>query len=243
LPNRSGLEARKLGQEAEQRLARQNIERCRILSPLTGLLESVDVEVGENVTSGQRVARVVDLGKIEVALRVPASARSTIRVGDDVDVRSTGPVDRRWRAIVARISPTDDASTRTMTVFVEIEQDPQRPDGLAPGRFLRASVRSSQSEPRVVVPRRAMDGERVLLVRDGQVVSRPVAVDYEIEGVFPQFGLEDEQWVVLREPLDEGSEVIVNARRALPDGMRVQAVGGGEGEATAAGDPGDEVAP
>src|SRR5690606_16430647 len=54
-------------------VARRQLERTAVTAPIGGVLESIDADVGEWVTAGQPVARVVDLRRIEVPLRVPAS--------------------------------------------------------------------------------------------------------------------------------------------------------------------------
>lgn len=225
---RAGLQALRLGQEAQQRLARQNVQRCLIVSPLTGVIQHVDAEVGENFASGQRVARVVDLARMEVPIRVPASARATLRTGDQVLLRATGFGNRQWSAQVSRIAPEDDESTRTATVYAEVEQDPRRPGGIAPGQFLRAVVESSAIEQRWIAPRRALQGDRLLLVNDGKVVSRAVEVDYQIEAAFPDFAVPDEQWVVLADPLPAGALVVINPSRSAVDGLVVKPIRTGD---------------
>ncbi|MHC5114215.1 MAG: efflux RND transporter periplasmic adaptor subunit, partial [Planctomycetota bacterium] len=228
-PRKSALEAQRLGQESQLRLARQNVERCRITSPIPGVLQRVDVEVGESLAPGQQVARVVDLRRIEVALRLPSSARVSIGLDDDVELRATGSADRHWTMRVTRIAPEDDASTRTMGVFVEVEQDPARRGAIVPGQFVRGLVTASVPATRWVVPRRALAGERILLVEDGRIVSRPVDVAFHVENEFPTLGLPDRQWVVLGAPLPDGALVVVNGARALRDGMPVVPVRAGDG--------------
>ncbi len=221
---RAGLEAMLLKQKAQRRLAQQNVERCRVVSPIAGVLQSVDVEAGENLAPGQRIARVVDLSRIEVPLRVPASARAYIAVDSEVKIHASGNPDRSWIARVSRIAPEDDRSTRTTSVFVEIEQDPGNSRGLAPGLFLRGALTSSEPQQRWIVPRRAITGDRILLVDHGMIVSRSMSVDFQIEGRFPELGPPDDQWVVLRDPLTEGDLVVAAASRSLQDGMAVKAV-------------------
>jgi multidrug efflux pump subunit AcrA (membrane-fusion protein) len=179
------------------------------------------------------VARVVDLRAIEVPLRLPASARAAIAAGDDVLLHATGGSERAWPARVARIAPEDDEMTRTVAIYVEVHQDAEEPGRLAPGQFVRGTVSSSDVQQRWVVPRRALMGDRILLVNDGRIVSRDIEIDFQIERQLPQLGLADEQWVVLRQPLGEGDRVVVNASRGLPDGLAVTAVpaGSGAGEA------------
>ncbi|UCD76206.1 MAG: HlyD family efflux transporter periplasmic adaptor subunit, partial [Phycisphaerales bacterium] len=190
----------------------------------------VDVDRGENLAVGQRVARVVDLSRIEVGLRIPAGARSSVRVGDEVMLRSSGSVTRSWPARVARIAPEDDQATRTMTVWAEVGQDPDGPGGLAPGQFLRAMVTSSENSLRWIVPRRALMGDRIQLIEDGRVVSRTAQIDFQLERQHSELGLPDVQWVVLKDPLQKGELVVVNPSRSVQDGMKVEAVSSAGGE-------------
>jgi len=223
-PRRAVLEAQRDEWDAQGRLAEKNIERCTIRSPLSGVIAAVDVEVGESLAPGKRVGYVVNLDRMEVALRLPSSSRPAVAVGDDVELEALGPTDQRWVGHVSRISPIDDQNTRTMTVYVEIVQDPQAPGWLAPGRFVRGRVISQHTEMRTVVPRRSLLGGRLLLVEDGAVVSRPVTVDFHVQGRFAELGVDAEQWAVLADELDAGSKVVVNAVRSLSDGARVEPI-------------------
>ncbi|MHC4416547.1 MAG: efflux RND transporter periplasmic adaptor subunit [Planctomycetota bacterium] len=235
-PRRLQLSAQKRVQEALVRVATKNLERCTITSPLSGVIEAVDVDVGESLAPGQRVARVVSLARIEVPLRLPASARAAVTVGDDVVLAAQGAWEHNWTGEVRRIAPADDESTRTMAAYVEVEQDPADPGRLAPGRFVEGTVISQRVQLRYVVPRRSLLGDRLLLVEEGVVRSRQVHVDFHVQGEFKQLGVVAEQWAVLADSLAEGSQIVVNAARSLSEGLRVEAVplnGASLGEATA----------
>ena len=109
-------------------------------------------------------------------------------------------------------------------MFVDLEQDPLDPGQLAPGRFVQGRVISQRAEQRYVVPRRSILGDRVLLIEDGVVRSRPVTVDFHIQEQFEELGVVAEQWAVLSDPLTEGSQVVINAARSLSEGLRVQTI-------------------
>ena len=197
-PRRDQLTAQLQAKQSHLDLAQLNLERCRIVSPMDGVLQSVDIEVGENVTAGQRVARVVNLTQIEVPLRLPAEARTTISVGDTVELTTAARNDHGWPATVARIAPENDPQTRTVTVFAQIQQpswsdsytsdrsrqdqgstpkqiQSDRPSLLAPGTFIAATVTSQHVEPRWVVPRRA--------IHEGSVmIAMPVADTHHDDG-------------------------------------------------------------
>ena len=223
-PRRTELAAMKSLQESSLRLAEKNVQRCTIRSPLDGFVAAVDIEIGESLAPGQRVSRVVNLDRMEVPLRLPSSSRLGVTVGDEVVLNAQDNATPPWLGEVRRISPLDDQNTRTMTVYVEIEQDPFDPGWLAPGRFVDGRVISRRTEMRYVVPRRSLLGERLLVIQDGTVHSRWVNVDFHVQGDFEQLGVIAEQWAVLVDSLDEGLQVVINAARSLPDGLRVEPV-------------------
>ncbi len=233
-PRRASLLAQRHSQEAAQRLAVLDAERTRIQSPLDGVLAEVDVEEGENVAAGQRVARVVNLERIEVPLLLPASARAHLALGDPVLVTASGDPPHEYPAQLARIAPEDDASTRTMRVYVEIRQDPAERPLIAPGQFVQGLVMSGAEQERWVVPRRAVDGERVIVIDDGVVKGRDVDVEFELQGELPALHLPDRLWAVLKDPLPRGAFIVVDASRLLVEGSPARPIPAGGPEATGA---------
>ncbi len=149
---RKASSARRDGLLATHRLALEQIDRCTVTAPISGILSEVMIEVGEQVAIGTPVARVVDPLRLELRLRIPASCRGRVRVGDRVVINRTVTADP-IEAAVSRISPIDDSATRTMTVFVEIDGHSDR---VVPGLFVAGTVHERDSEPRSVVPRRSV---------------------------------------------------------------------------------------
>lgn len=231
-PRRAQLLAQRAAREASLKIARQNVERCRIVSPITGVLEAVDVEAGESLLAGQRVARVVDLAAMEVPLRLPASARQQLDLRDEVNLQATNESGLSWQATVARIAPVDDADARTVTVYVEVRQPAANSEFtsdtqsrlLLPGMFVAGVVTHGKSEQRWVIPRRSVRSDRIMVVDDGIVSSRRVKVDYMLDGQFVTSELNDDQWAVLDpagDPLTAGKHIIVDGGLTLLDGERV----------------------
>ena len=210
---------------AELKLAEENLKRCKVLSPIDGVIQEVDVWVGEHVSNGKRIARVVNSGSMEIPLRLPSHARSHVNVHDPVSLRSAGFGKRHWEARISRIAPEDDSHSRTMIVFVDVEQSPTSGNRIPPGLFVRGEVINSNSAmPRWVVPRRSIRDDRVLVVRNSIVRSIPVSIDYSITGRLDQFQLPDFDWAVLETSLDEGDYVVVDPGGSLRDGMSVRII-------------------
>ena len=227
---RARLEAELASQRANERIAQENVTRSAIRSPFAGELQSVDVRVGDWVGLGTRVARVVDLSRLEIPLKIAASASSWIRVGDEVRlwVRDPGGQPDQIGKIT-RIAPEADRASRTMTVFVEVEQDPNDADRLLPGQFVHGRVVTHDPHDRVILPRRAVQSDRVFVASkrdDGSRVIEIMAVKvaYSFESRLPEIDPVETQWVALEigyEPVD-GSRVAVSLLDQLIAGMNVQ---------------------
>lgn len=224
-PRQGQLHALKAQHQAALQLAQRNLDRCTITSPIDGILQAVDVERGESVGVDQRVARVVDLRRIEVPLRLPAASRASIRTGDEAILQSAGASQSEWSAVISRIAPEDDQTSRTVTVYVEVEQESDDATILTPGKFVQGVINSSDVRDRVVLPRRAVHADRVWIVDDaGYLRSRRIETVFSMRASFPQFGIDDLAWVVTSDTLLPGSLIVLDGARSLVEGSRIEPV-------------------
>lgn len=218
-PRRAALNAERSRQAAARDLAKDSLDRCMVRSPIQGVLQNAGSEIGEMVTVGMPVGRVVNTARIEVPALMPASARPLVAVGNALrltpDRDGAGAVD----ATVTRIAPEDDPGTRTFTIYAEFDAV----ESIAPGTFVQVEVVHPSTEARTVLPRRAVSEGRIMVVRDGRVHVTPVEVEFGLAGLRPETGIPDSEWVVLREALPAGSTVVLDASRQIPDGTAIAA--------------------
>ena len=132
---RARLEAELASRRAQLEEARRDLARTAVESPIVGTIQSMDVEEGERVRTGDVIARVVDPRRLEIPLRLPVSASADVRAGDSARLEPDGPGAARWDATVVRLAPEADPSTRTITCFVEMTQGMEagRRRGCRPG--------------------------------------------------------------------------------------------------------------
>ncbi len=245
---RESLRAQLLDQEAALQIARRDLERTRILSPIRGVLQRVVQRPGERVSVGDAVARIVDLSRIEVPLMAPMSATADLRVGDAVAASSDSPGSPEWKGVISRIAPEADAQSRTITLYAEIMQDVTGDPTtlLRPGQFVVAGVTSASKGPRLVVPRKAIDGDKVYVaVSDAEAPgllrakARAVRTLWHLDGSYPALDPLETQWTVVEGELEPGDVVIVSNLDVVAAGTRVR-VGrgtdsGGDGSGVGAG--------
>lgn len=213
-------------------LAELNLRRCRIVSPLDGVLQMLDAEVGLQLQPGQVIARVVDPTRLEVPLRLPAASRSELKVGDHVVLRHEHHPDHTWTSRVTRIEPEDDVRSRTVTawtVLPRVTSDQSEPDSqtavsLSPRVFVTATVQTGELYERWVVPRRSVRDGRMMTVEAGRLRSVPVTVAFSLESRPADSELPDEQWLVLEHHsgLERGTPTLIHASATFVDGQRVR---------------------
>lgn len=231
LPSRRAtLEAQLAGQRAAATTARANVERSEIRAPFDGELQRVAGRPGDWLGVGTVAARIVDASRLEVPISLPSSSSSWVRSGHRVDLWTGAPQgtpDTEGR--ITRVAPEADSTSRTITVFVEVAQDPRAEDRLDPGRFVMGRVRTPDPERRFVVPRRAIQSGRLLIATpngDGTftVVAREIDIAYSFEDSIDEIDPEEDQWTVIRGGLAQGDLVIVSLLDQLREGMVVGVV-------------------
>lgn len=240
IPSRQkALEAEILSAEADALVAQLNYQRTEIRAERPGTIQEVLIDQGDRVAPGTPVTRIIDLTRIEIPLKVAASATASLRVGDIAQLNSTGTTQQTWQGRIARIAPEADPTDRTITLFIVVDQPPSTPDDrlLRPGQFLNATVTASQPTPRLVVPRTAIREDDTVLTLDNNntIAVRRVQVDFRVRDstTFNNILPGESEWAALTEnptpnrdnagllPLAEGDRIIVSNTNPLRPGIVV----------------------
>ena len=201
---------------AEMELAKLDRERTTVRPPFSGVLAESLIEVGQHVKVGDPLVRLVDLSKVEVAVSVPLE--EALWLGEPL-LRGEHPVaalsenataEPRWTGRLVRVAPKADEATRTIRVFVLVENATQ-PVPLLPGTFVYAHIAGPTLAAAMAIPREAVVDDAVLLARDGVARRVPVRLG-------PRIG----SLAVASEGLAAGDEVILTNLDVLRDGAPVK---------------------
>lgn len=222
-PRRQSLVAQRAGEQARLELARMSAARCTITAPIDGVLQVADLERGESVVPGAMIARIVDRARIEIPIKIAASARALAPIGARVEVLARDG-STRHEGVIARVAPEDDPLSRTTTAYVELEQAEDAASPLAPGAFVEARIASGAAAPRIAVPRRAIRDEQIAVIEQGRVRMRRVSIDFRFTGVPTGAAIADTDWAVLDDALAPGTLVVLDGSRSLAEGQNVEPV-------------------
>ena len=108
-------------------LKRSQVEALKVRAGLNGVLQVIQVEVGQQVTLGQNLARVANPAKLKAELKIAETQAKDISIGLPVSV------DTRNGIIPGRVIRIDPASQNgTVTVDASLEPEGDMPKGVRP---------------------------------------------------------------------------------------------------------------
>jgi RND family efflux transporter MFP subunit len=216
--------ARAASADAEARLAvaKEQLDKTTVTSPLAGIVSDRPVNAGDVVQPGTPLITVIDPSSMRLEAAVPSDQVSGVEVGAPVRFTVSGYGDRPFTGRVERINPAVDPTTRQVIIFVSIPNTTSR---LVAGLFAEGRV-ATESRLALEVPAAAVDqsGVAPTVTRIEQGRAQRVAV---------QLGARDEATdrFEIRSGLSPGDTLLLGISQSISPGTEVRVLGEGEGGA------------
>ncbi|WP_148867347.1 efflux RND transporter periplasmic adaptor subunit [Thermosediminibacter litoriperuensis] len=204
-------------------LLKYRIERCRITSPVDGIVADLTVRQGDVVNPGSRLMKIFQRGEYLVEVFVPADSALDIAEGMKVkliherkgeNLIFDGAVEKIAPTAVEKISALGLEEQRVkVTVKPLVAENLQ----LIPGTVLDVEFTTDKREGVLAVPKTALfpyeNGDAVWVVESGRAKVRPVKT-----------GFENDSHVVIETGLKKGDLVILNPQLpGLKEGRVIRA--------------------
>lgn len=161
--------------EAQLEVARKNLADAEVKAPFDGVVGERIANQGESLPIDGKILALLDTSHVEIAAQMPAADVIRMKVGQVANVTLEGFGDRVFSGKITRISPTTQAGSRSIPVYVEITD---RHEALRGGLFGTGSVTVQEKGHALAVPAAAMrkddQGGYVLVVENGVLVRKPV---------------------------------------------------------------------
>ncbi|MFC5991662.1 efflux RND transporter periplasmic adaptor subunit [Limoniibacter endophyticus] len=231
--------------QSEAIQARSTVERLRAVlrqksleAPFAGTMGIPEIEVGQYVTAGTKVATLQSLDTMRVDFTVPEQELSSLKLGQPIKVM-IGEGEDGVDGTITGIDPKINAESRLVSVRGEVENPDRK---LNPGQFVRVRVVLPTDEGVLAVPQTAVTsslyGDYVFVVRNKregqqngsadaqpeQAQVEPIADDaenLEVRQVFVQLGRRSGQRVEIREGLRAGETVVTAGQNRLSNATPV----------------------
>ena len=201
--------------EVEQRqalyeLRRNQVEALRVRPGMSGVLQRVPVEVGQQVAVGTNLAQVADPARLKAQLRIPATQARDILLGQKAEVDTRNGI---IPGHVIRIDP----AVQDGTVTVDVALDAALPRGARPDLNVDGTVELERLENILYVGRPAFGQESTRVGLFKLIDGGRGAVRVQVE-----LGRSSVNLIEIREGLQEGEQVILSDMSAWDAHDRVR---------------------
>lgn len=228
---REEIETQRATHESDLKLAELELDKATVRAPIGGSISEVFIEEGQFVRAGDPLVKVTALDKVEVPIAVTIQDANHLRqlltekrllyvelVSRETDFMDEGAI--RWMGIIRRIDPVADVETRTVEVFVEVDNRQQR-QPLIPGTFVYAKIEAGEitKDQGILVPRDALVDNRLYIAAKNANGSSEFQVAEERQVMIKKTY---QLFAVISSGLEHGDEIISTNLDIMTDGSLIE---------------------
>ncbi|CAN5736170.1 HlyD family efflux transporter periplasmic adaptor subunit [soil metagenome] len=195
---------------AVHQLRVSQMDNLRVKSNMSGVLQQVPVEVGQQINPGSNLARVADPTKLKAEVRIAETQTKDIRIGQAAEV------DTRNGVIKGRVSRIDPASTGG-TVGVDITLEEALPAGARPDRSVDGTITLEKLDNVIFVGRPAFGQENSTVM-----LFKLMGATGEAQRVQVKLGRSSVNQIEIMEGLQPGDQVILSDMSAQDSYDRIR---------------------
>ncbi|MDO8502938.1 MAG: efflux RND transporter periplasmic adaptor subunit [Gemmatimonadaceae bacterium] len=200
----------------------------RVLSPTSGTVEKRFVENGEHIARGAEMFSVVRNDVLELAAAVPEKLAGSVAPGQSVEFLANA---RTFLGRVARVSPTVDPMSRSVTVYVQVRN---ANGALKGGTFATGTVQTRTIANAITIPTSA-----IKQTAEGKSIVYRIAAG-TLDAANVEIGVTDDRAGIAEvvSGLSVGDSVVSGNVGTLGKGMKIQVVSPNAGRARGSPAPG-----
>ncbi|HHY91509.1 MAG TPA: efflux RND transporter periplasmic adaptor subunit [Clostridiales bacterium] len=193
-------------------VAESQLRDVVVTAPISGVVTSVNIHVGELATPGVKAVGIANLSKVVIETNVSEYLINKVHKGDKVEVLIKSAQETPFEGNITSLSPAPSGGSMTYPIKVEMEN----PDLiLKPGMFAEIKIVSDKKENVIAIP-----SESVIMKNGNPVVA--VVNGDTAKLVEVQVGMDNGELVEITEGLKEGDIVIVKGQEYVEDGSKIK---------------------
>ena len=201
--------------ETQVEQAQKAVTDTIVYAPISGYISDRTADVGEFIspnTPNAKIATIVRTSVLRLRIDVPEQNIGLVSIGQGISLQTSAYPDRKFAGTVVRVSPSLNATSRTLTVEAEVENVGGL---LKPGQFATVRIAQSQPKPAVMIPASAVKAEgetnSVFVIKDGRAEQRTVRV-----------GILEGDLIEIQQGVKEGESVATSNLNVIYDGVTVR---------------------
>lgn len=200
--------------EAQYVKAKRDFSNTKITTPISGIVTSKLIELGDYIKFGNPVANVVDISSLKLKLNVSEKDVFKIKLKDKVEVSTSVYPGVLFEGKVYTIGSKSD-NNHNYPVEIKLQNSKTHP--LKAGMFGKAAFNFGTDKNLLVIRREALIGSvkdaKVYRIVNGKAVSVKVVI-----------GESFNDYLQVLSGLNEGDTIVVNGQNNLTDGMKVEII-------------------
>ena len=195
------------------KVKQSQLDKMTLTAPFSGVLGSRHISIGQYVSVGQPLIKLVATKQLKVEYAVPERYLPDLQIGQKIEVISDSFPDKRFSGTVDYISPEIDKETRSIAVEAIVDNSKQ---DLSAGLFVYVNHYLGQVKPVLLIPEESLipsiNGQKVFIIDNEQAHEARITTGaHRLSKVEVLSGLEENQLVVARgqHKLKDGNKVLV----------------------------------
>jgi RND family efflux transporter MFP subunit len=205
--------------EAQQALARVNLERMTIVAPLNGTVLNKPLDVGETIDLMTPILELADMSSLVVEIDVPEARLALVKVGGPAEISLDAFPNQRFSGRVREIGRRVNRSKATLPVKVEFVD---ANDQVLPDMSARVSFLTQALDPKALAgPAKRVVPQKAIVQRGGQSAVF-VTEAGKVHLVPVTLGESTSDGVELLEGPDVGARVVLAPPSTLADGHKIK---------------------
>ncbi|WIY53207.1 efflux RND transporter periplasmic adaptor subunit [Devosia sp. YIM 151766] len=161
--------------EGQVEAARIALQNATLKAPMDGIISERSVSAGQTVQQGASLFTIVDLDTLELNAAAPVGTSAELAKGQAVTISVEGLAGRSFAGVVDRINPIAVAGTRTIPVYIALENVEELLRG---GMFATGQIVVAERADALAVPETALredaEGTFVLKLMEDRVVRQAI---------------------------------------------------------------------
>ncbi len=191
-------------------------------STVSGTVLSIPVHEGDTITTNTAIATIGNLSRIKISAAVPERYLANLKIGTPAEISFDAIPGLTFAAKVSEMSPTIDATSRTLDIKLDLEKADSR---ALVGMVATVKLVTESRKNVVVAPRSSviLDSaeDYVFIIKDDNTVERRGIV----------LGFEGEDSFEVKNGLAPGDKVVTEGKSSITNGGSVKIIDGEAGVA------------
>lgn len=196
----------------ELEFARRELEKTRLIAPVSGLVGPIEVEPGELVTPNTKVSSLYNVSHVYVDLGIIEKDIGKISIGQKIRASVDAYPDVIKDGKLITISPVIEGKSRNFKVTAKL--DNKNTSALfLPGMFVRANLEVFSAEKSLVIPVTALKENKVYVLVDGKAKAKEVKIVYR-----------SYDYVVIESGLGAGDVIVAELEGDFSDEPKIEII-------------------